>query len=62
MGTNQPRMRVYELTNDFDLINYNDYKFTIDKATWMPNYNFKEYYGLPFDQVIDGKLMADLQK
>jgi hypothetical protein len=62
LGTNQPRMRIYELSNDFDLINYKDYAFSMQKSTWGMNYNFKEYYGLPLDQVIDGASMQKFQE
>jgi hypothetical protein len=61
LGTNQPRMRVYELSNDFDLINYKDYAFNFQKSTWGINYNFKEYYGLPLDQSINGESMQKFQ-
>jgi len=62
LGTNQPRLRVYELTNDFELINYNDYSFSMSAKSWSKNYNFKEYYGLPIDQPIDGQSMKQLQE
>lgn len=61
LGTNQPRMRVYELSNDFDLINYKDYAFNMQKTSWGLNYNFKEYYGLPLDQPINGESMKKFQ-
>jgi hypothetical protein len=62
LGTNQPRLRVYELTGDFDLLNYNDYAFSMSGQSWSKNYNFKEYYGLPLDQPIDGRSMKELQE
>lgn len=62
LGTNQPRMRVYEMSNDFDLINFKDYKFDMKQSNWQANYNFKEYYGLPLDQPITGDSMNNFQK
>lgn len=62
LGTNQPRMRVYEMSNDFDLINYKDYAFNFQKESWALNYNFKEYYGLPLDQIINGQSMKEFQE
>jgi sphingomyelin phosphodiesterase len=61
LGTNLPRMRVYEFSNDFDLINYKDYAFNLQTIKWGTNYNFKEYYGLPLDQVINGESMKKFQ-
>jgi len=55
-------MRVYELTDSFDLLNYNDYAFDMNSLKWGFNYNFKEYYGLPLDQPINGALLQKLQK
>jgi hypothetical protein len=55
-------MRIYELSNDFDLINYKDYAFNMQKSSWGMNYNFKEYYGLPLDQVMNGDSMKKFQK
>ena len=31
------------------------------KSIWGKRYNFKEYYGLPIDQPVDGKMMKELQ-
>ena len=43
-------------------MDYNDYVFDMDSTTWMLNYNFKDYYGLPIDQPINTELMEGLQK
>jgi hypothetical protein len=61
LGTNQPRMRVYELSNDFDLFNYKDYQFDMKKEAWGANYNFKEFFGLPLDQPINAAAMQKFQ-
>ena len=62
LGTGLPRFRVYELDNNFNILNYDDYAFSMKTSKWGKNYNFKEYYGLPLDQPLTAKLMHDLQK
>ena len=62
LNTGLPRFRVYELTNSFQIVNYDDYAFSLKTNSWNKNYNFKEYYGLPLDQPLTAKLMQDLQK
>lgn len=61
LGTSLPRFRIYELNNDFQIINYDDYSFNLKTTQWGKNYNFKEYYGLPFDQPLTGDMMKKLQ-
>lgn len=62
LGTNQPRLRVYELNSELELTNYDDFAFSMSKLEWSSNYNFKQYYGLPIEQPINAKLMQQLQQ
>jgi hypothetical protein len=62
LGTSLPRFRVYELNNDFQITNYDDYAFSLKNTKWGKNYNFKEYYGLPLDQPVDAEMMKKLQQ
>lgn len=41
LGTSLPRFRIYELNNDFSIINYDDYSLSLKTGKWALNYNFK---------------------
>lgn len=41
LGTSLPRFRIFELNNDFQIINYDDYSFSYKTNKWGLNYNFK---------------------
>lgn len=62
LATSLPRFRIYELNNDYQIVNYDDYSFNLKTSKWGKNYNFKEYYGLPIDQPLDAEMMRKLQE
>ena len=41
LGTSLPRFRVFELNNDFQIVNYDDYSFNLKTTQWGKRYNFK---------------------
>jgi hypothetical protein len=62
LGTGLPRFRLYELSSSFDILDYDDYAFSLKTNSWGKNYNFKQHYGLPLDQPLSARMMQDLQK